>query len=265
MLIASLATTALYLLIAALQYRQIRFHVKLQRSTLLGLSSLALALHGFAAWSAIQTPAGINLGFFKISSLIFWLVNLAFLLSLLRRPLENLLVILFPLAGLSVLISSLAPGNSSPMDNIAPGLLLHITTSVLAYAVLTIAACQAAVVAAQDYQLRHRHTIGIVQILPPLELMETMLFEIIWVGLTLLTLSILSGMVFLEDMFAQHLVHKTVLSICAWWVFAILLWGHRQLGWRSQTAARFTLAGFAVLMLAYFGSKLVLELILGRV
>ena len=72
-------------------------------------------------------------------------------------------------------------------------------------------------------------------------------------------------MVFLEDMFAQHLVHKTVLSISAWWLFSILLWGHHKLGWRSQTATRLTLAGFAVLMLAYFGSKLVLEVILQRV
>ena len=95
--------------------------------------------------------------------------------------------------------------------------------------------------------------------------METMLFEILWVGLILLTLAIGSGMLFLEDIFAQHLVHKTVLTICAWALFATLLWGRHQLGWRSQTAVRFTLAGFLVLMLGYFGSKLVLEVILQRV
>jgi ABC-type uncharacterized transport system permease subunit len=100
--------------------------------------------------------------------------------------------------------------------------------------------------------------------LPPLQLMETMLFELIWVGVVLLTLSIASGILFLDDIFAQSLVHKTTLTILAWLLFSILLWGRYQLGWRSQTAVRFTLAGFFTLMLGYFGSKLVLELILQR-
>ena len=72
------------------------------------------------------------------------------------------------------------------------------------------------------------------------------------------------GILFVEDIFAQHLVHKTALTIVAWILFSILLWGRYKLGWRSQTAVRFTLAGFALLMLAYFGSKLVLELVLQR-
>jgi ABC-type uncharacterized transport system permease subunit len=262
---ASIVTSLLYLLVTYLQYRKIRAGARLARPVLLGLAAAAIALHGVSAWFALLTPEGVNFGFFKISSLIFWIINLAAVISLMWRPLENLLVILFPLASLAVLVSALAPGNASPLEDISPGLLFHIGSSVAAYAVLTIAACQAAVVSAQDYQLHHRHTVGLVQILPPLELMEAMLFEIIWVGVILLTLSIASGMVFLEDMFAQHMVHKTVLSICAWIVFSILLWGHHQLGWRSQTAARFTLGGFAVLMLAYFGSKLVLEVILQRI
>jgi ABC-type uncharacterized transport system permease subunit len=92
--------------------------------------------------------------------------------------------------------------------------------------------------------------------------MERMLFELVWVGLAALTLSIFSGMLFMEDMFAQHLVHKTVLSLVAWVLFSLLLWGRYQLGWRSQTAVRFTLSGFLLLLLGFFGSKLVLELIL---
>ncbi|MDP4917088.1 MAG: cytochrome c biogenesis protein CcsA, partial [Haliea sp.] len=64
--------------------------------------------------------------------------------------------------------------------------------------------------------------------------------------------------------FAQHLVHKTVLTLIAWVVYSTLLWGRYQLGWRSQTAVRFTLGGFIVLMLAFLGSKLVLELVLQR-
>ena len=95
--------------------------------------------------------------------------------------------------------------------------------------------------------------------------MESMLFELIWIGMLLLSASILSGAIFIDDIFAQHLVHKTALSIAAWLIFATLLWGHHQLGWRSQTAVRWTLGGFVALMLSYFGSKLVLEIILQRV
>ena len=92
--------------------------------------------------------------------------------------------------------------------------------------------------------------------------MEVMLFELLWVGLILLSLSIGTGMLFLEDMFAQHLVHKTVLSIVGWVILAILLFGRLRFGWRGKTAIRWTLAAFAFLMLAFFGSKLVLEFIL---
>ena len=83
-------------------------------------------------------------------------------------------------------------------------------------------------------------------------------------GFALLSAGLLTGIFFLEDIFAQHLVHKTVLSIVAWLVFGILLWGRWRFGWRGRTAIRWTLSGFVVLLLAYFGSKFVLELILQR-
>lgn len=94
--------------------------------------------------------------------------------------------------------------------------------------------------------------------------MEVMLFELLFVGVVLLTLSIISGFLFVDDIFAQSLVHKTLLTMLAWVLFSVLLWGHHKLGWRSQIAVRLTLAGFAALMLAFFGSKLVLELVLQR-
>ena len=94
--------------------------------------------------------------------------------------------------------------------------------------------------------------------------MESLLFQMIAIGFAILSLALLSGVLFLEDIFAQHLVHKTVLSLAAWLVFAVLLWGRFRFGWRGRTAIRWTLGGFAVLLLAYFGSKFVLELVLMR-
>lgn len=230
----------------------------------IGLGLLALLSHTIVAWDSVAASAGLALGFYKISALIFLVINIACVILLARRPLQNLLVVLFPLSAMAVLVSTFAPSTSAIATDLPDGLLLHIGSSILAYAILTLAAAQSALVAAQDYQLRHRHTRGIVQILPPLQLMESMLFELLWLGVILLTVAIASGYFFIEDIFAQHLVHKTVLTMVAWLLFSVLLWGHYQLGWRSQTAVRFTLAGFVVLMLAFFGSKLVLELILGQ-
>src|SRR5690625_2145637 len=110
----------------------------------------------------------------------------------------------------------------------------------------------------------HMHHSGNVSLLLPFQTMETLLLDMLWAGVLLLTLFILSGFVFLDDMFAQHVAHKTVFSLAAWVIYVVLLWGRHRVGWRGYTAIRWTLAGFVLLMLAYFGSKLVLELILIR-
>ena len=111
--------------------------------------------------------------------------------------------------------------------------------------------------------LRNKRPGGFIRALPPLQTMETLLFQMIGLGLALLTASLLTGTLYIEDMFAQHLVHKTILSMVAWVVFATLLWGRWRFGWRGRTAIRWTLSGFVVLLLAYIGSKLVIEIILG--
>ena len=228
------------------------------------LGVVAMVSHALVAWDSIHSQTGVTLGFYKISALIFLVINVACALLMLRRPLQSLLVFLFPLSAMSVLVSTFAPETSADTAELSGGMLFHISSSILAYAIFTLAAAQAGLVAIQDYQLRHRHTRGIIQLLPPLQLMETMLFELLFVGVVLLSAAIVSGFLFVDDLFAQSLVHKTTLTIVAWVLFTALLWGHHQLGWRAQTAVKFTLAGFVMLMLAFFGSKLVLELVLQR-
>jgi ABC-type uncharacterized transport system permease subunit len=91
-----------------------------------------------------------------------------------------------------------------------------------------------------------------------------LLFRVIAAGFALLTLTLLTGALFVGNLFGQHLVHKTVLSIVAWLVFGVLLYGRWRFGWRGRRAVNLTLIGMAVLVLAFFGSKFVLELILHR-
>jgi len=235
------------------------------KQLLLGLGIMAATLHAIVLDQTLLTPIGINLGFFKAASLVAWVIVVLLLLTMLRQPVENLLIVILPIAALTIGIEEYFQSYQIlPLAYSQFGVTLHIFSSILAYSFLSISAVQALFLAYQDYQLHHKHPGWVMQRLPPLRVMENLLFQIIGIGFTLLSVSLASGLVFLEDIFAQHLVHKTVLSIIAWIVFAILLWGHWFYGWRGRTAIRWNLSGFLVLMLAYFGTKLVLELILKR-
>ena len=172
-------------------------------------------------------------------------------------------IALFPLAGIALIVATWLPSQGSH-SGLTPGILLHAVSSALAFAVLAIAAVQAVLVGLQNQALRHHHIRGIVQSLPPLTTMERVLFELVWAGIVLLTLAIISGLIFLDNLFAQHLVHKTVLSLGAWVIFTTLLVGRYRFGWRGMRAVRWTLGGCALLLLAYFGSKFVLEILLNR-
>jgi ABC-type uncharacterized transport system permease subunit len=230
----------------------------------LALGLGAVILHAGGLYQDIVSSEGVNLGFYNTFSLTTWLIALLVLLAAFRQPIENLAIAVLPLAAIALLMEHLFAADHLLGKRLTGEIQVHIILSVLAYSMLGIAALQAVVIAIQDRQLRHKHPGGFMRALPPLQVMETLLFQIIAIGFILLTLSLLSGILYLEDIFAQHLVHKTVLSIIAWLVFGILLWGRWQAGWRGRTAIRWTFAGFFLLLLAYFGSKLVLELILGR-
>ncbi|UTF60561.1 inner membrane protein YpjD [Gilvimarinus sp. DA14] len=228
---------------------------------LFALTAIALTLHMAGCYRLIMTPDGLALQLFGVLSLVFCCVNFIVLFSALRRPVQNLFLLLFPLTALAITAALLFKGQRTVLP-VTMGLASHVLLSVLAYSVLTIATLQALFLALQNYRLKHKRTLPPPQLMPPLQTMESLLFEILWAGQILLSASIVSGIIFLDDIFAQHAVHKTVFTIIAWLIYSTLLWGRYKLGWRGYTAIRWTLVGFAMLMLAYFGSKLVLEFIL---
>ncbi len=221
-----------------------------------------VVLHGILLYQSINSEGGVNLSFFGASSLIAWTIMLLLMLSALTKPVENLGITLLPLAALTIALDMHFPANHILAADSPWALRIHVLISLLAYSMLAMASVQAVLLAIQDYQLRHRHPGGFIRALPPLQTMEALLFEMIGLGFVLLSVALLSGFVFLDNLFTQHLVHKTILSIVAWLVFGTLLWGRHRFGWRGQKALTWTLSGFVVLMLAYFGSKFVLELIL---
>jgi len=227
------------------------------------LTLVALISHGADIAFTMKNAGGWDLSLFSTLEVATWLMAfIAFVLGS-KIPKAHPGMVIYPIVALSLVLKTSLPSEQiTVLSN--PALEWHILLSLAAYSLFTLAALQAIVLAIQEQQLRHRHLAGIIRKLPPLQSMETSLFQLITTGFSFLTIGLFTGILFIEDIFAQQLIHKTVLSIIAWCVFATLLWGRRQYGWRGKTAFKWTLIGFSFLVLAYFGSKLVLEFIIAR-
>jgi ABC-type uncharacterized transport system permease subunit len=258
--IASLLASVLYCLSGFLIFKQLGDQDK-ARWKPLALALAAMLLHAIVLNHLIYRPSGLNLEFFVAFSLISWLISVQILLSCIFRQIESLGIAVFPMSGLAILLA-LADFTDPLIISGSSALKGHIMISVIAYSLIMLAAIQAGLLAYQDHAIRSHHPGGIIRFLPPLHDMETLLFQFLGFGFLGLSASLITGFIFLEDIFAQHLVHKTVLSIVAWFTLGVLLVGRFQFGWRGKTAIRWSLSAFTFLMLAYFGSKLVLEFIL---
>lgn len=222
----------------------------------------ALTAHAISLKFTLLAPNGFRFDFLAMLSLITWSVALLLLFLSLKHKLTLLILATAPLAALAELAAAQSWGGASPLTQISPGIAAHAFLSISAYSLLTLATLQAIYLYWLNQQLHNHRPAGISRLLPPLQTMESLLFGLIAFGQLLLTASLITGALFVDDLFAQHLAHKTALSILAWVLYSILLWGHWKKGWRGNTAVRWTLSAFAVLMLAFFGSKLALEVIL---
>lgn len=232
---------------------------------LLALSTVPVLLHALVLYHNVITGAGLNMGFYNALSLTSWAIATLVILSSLIRPVENLAIVFMPAAAIAMILELVFPNERDLLKSLSMGLRLHILLSITAYSVLAIAAVQSIVLAFQEHQIRNKQPVHVMRMLPPMQTMEDMLVQLIAIGFLLLGLSLASGLMFVSDIFAQHLIHKTVLSLLAWVIFGVVLLGRWRWGWRGARLNRWTLGGFFSLLLAYFGTKFVLELILHRV
>jgi ABC-type uncharacterized transport system permease subunit len=235
------------------------------RVVALSLGVAAVILHSFTIYGGNASALGLKLSLTAAFSLVAWSVAVLYLLSSLWRPVDNLGAIVLPVAALTVLVEWLWPGQSPiPLSSRAQA--AHIVIAIVAYSLLCLATIQSLMLLAQEKRLRHHHADGIVRALPPMQTMEQIMFQMIALGFLLLTATLISGVFFSESVFgtAFKLTHHVVLAALGWTVYALLLLGRWRFGWRGRTAVRWTLGGFSLLLLAYFGSKFVLEVILQR-
>jgi ABC-type uncharacterized transport system permease subunit len=230
----------------------------------LGLGSIAVVLHFVLLWAAVFDRDPLVFTMAETASLIGLPIGIIALALSWRRPrFAGIAAILLALAGIVAALTDYAPAGFA-LERRNWEIAAHIVLSTVAYALLTIAAAMSIALALLDSRLRSRKPLGKLAILPSVEALEAATFHALGAGFAVLTLALFSGFIFVEDLFAQNLSRKTILSCLAWIVFAILLFGRWRFGWRGRTATRWTLSGFGLLGLAYFGSKIVLESILGR-
>lgn len=262
--ISGLIATALYLLATVLVYRQFRGVSSPSRLAVILPGSLAVVAHALCLYFLLETAHGLRLGLFPVASSVAMVGAALVIVSSFYRPFEWLASLVYPFAAVMI-PASLWINTGYIARPLEHGVGLHILFSIVAYAVLALSACQAILLFIQHRQLKHGNLQGVMRVFPPIQVMESMLFDTIWLGEVLLTVAIGLGFLYLDNLFDQHLVHKTILSLVSWVIFAILLGGRHVRGWRGLTAIRFTLSGFAILVVAFFGTQLVLDFALNRI
>lgn len=224
------------------------------------------ALHTTLLYHSMIGSDGLFLGVGNALSLILWLTVLIYGLGSYFYKLDGLHALVLPAAAIAVLLPALMPATRALANTETAAFKAHLLISMAAYSLFTIASLHVLLMAIIEKRLHTGTLPPALQAMPPLLTLETLLFRIIGIGFVLLTLTIASGVLFSEELFGKpaRFTHKTVFGMLSWFIFAALLGGRMVYGWRGRTAVRWTLAGFLTLVLAYIGSKFVLEVILGR-
>ena len=231
------------------------------------LVPVALVLHAMLLYQRIFVPEGLDLGVANAVSLLVWLtVAIYWLGSLAFDGLSAILGLMAPMALVAVLLQAVIPTQHIVTYFGDPLFTLHFAIAMLAYSLFIVATVHALVMLAEEKWLHRGVLPPFLRSLPPLLEMEALLFRILLAAFVLLTLTVVSGLFFSEQLFNKPftLSHKTVFGIVSWLIFGGLLAGHYFRGWRGRTAVHWTLAGFSALLHAYIGSKVVLEIVLRR-
>lgn len=235
---------------------------------------VAWVLHGVSLAQHAIGPDFLRLGFAVMLSATLWITVAAYWVENRKFTVDGFRLLVLPTAAVVVILPVLFPGSLVPLVGKSPLFSWHIVLSTLAYSSLTIAAFHAVLMAIQESRLHVLPAAGMrrswfaaaIDRLPALLTMERVLFRLIGFGFALLTLTVISGVFFSEELFGKAFKweHKTIFTMLSWVLFGILLAGRKWRGWRGKTALSFTLTGFTTLLLAYVGSRFVMEVVLHR-
>ena len=235
----------------------------IHRGISLGLLVVGMLAHAVLLYPYVVTLYGLNFNLFNIISLTSLFFLFFYVLFCLYRPIMSLGILASPTALFGITVGYVGRAPYQPMTDISLGLEAHILLSLAAYCVLLMATVQALFLRLQIRELKH-HTIHRFWVtkLPSLQSMESLLFDMLLVGFVLLSIALGIGFVYVEGLLAQHIVHKTVLSLLSWLLFGTLLFGNWRAGWRGKRAANITIYAFILLAIGFVGSKFVLEMLI---
>jgi ABC-type uncharacterized transport system permease subunit len=232
--------------------------------------TLAVAAHAWLLQDNLGAFAQLRFGFAHALSAMMLIALVAYGVESFFYPLDGIPALVLPLAAFCAVLPALFGGATVFAGGAPPALVLHVGVAMAAYALFTVGAAHAVLMAVAERRLHHTSAgstspaalVG----LPPLLTLETLLFRILGSGFVLLTLTLASGVVFSETLFgrAMKLDHKTVFACLSWGIFGALLAGRVFAGWRGRTALKWVLAGYGMMLLAYVGSRFVLEVVLRR-
>ena len=225
-----------------------------------------LALHGWLLYDGIFAAPELRFGFAQALSAMTFLAVALYWIESLFYPLDGMEPLVLPFAALAAPLPALFPGLASSGAHAQAGAFkLHLALAMIAYSLFVIALLHATLMAVAERQLHRKSGLALAH-LPPLLTLERLLFRMIGAAFVFLTLTLASGIVFSETLFGRPLRadHKPVFALLSWLIFGLLLAGRWRYGWRGRTAVRWTLGGFVLLVLAYVGSRFVLEVILQR-
>jgi len=232
---------------------------------------VVIALHGVALLPNWFAQDGLVFGFATSISWTLWLAVLLLWIESWFQRLPPITQGVFLVAAVAAVLPLLFPGRelNIMLDAVFR---VHMLLAMLAYSTFMLAAASALVMLAMERALHQTRKFDIDQPgwwqgLPPLIGLDQMLMRMVMVGFVLITLTLISGIAVSLD-FGYGLLrfdHKTVFTFASWLLSLTLLVGHRWWGWRGKMAARWTLAGFITLLMAYVGSRFVLEVLLNRV
>ncbi len=251
----SILTIFCYLFAAAQQGYTLFGRLKWATSSYFASTFFCLLLHLWVLYQQIETPQGQNLNWLMMFSFMMWLMNLLTLLTALKRPVENLSVLTYPLSALAIGLALLWGENEIVNTKAQPTMIAHIFISLFAMSLLSLASAQGLLMGLQNYLLKHHPPSKMLRILPPLQSMESLLFAIIWCGMLFLSGTLFTGFFFGYPLTSPLLLPKTLLSLGAWILLILLLVGRYYFGWRGLTAIRWTFSGTFLTLISYFGTK----------
>ncbi|GAA4897349.1 cytochrome C assembly family protein [Ferrimonas pelagia] len=232
-----------------------------QRKPITVIATLALLAHAVALTDAIMVKEGQNFSLTNTLSLLIWFITAAITVMMPRLKVLIAAPAVYAGAILAVAALWLLPPSYITHFEAEPAILIHVFLAMLAYAVMLLAALYALQLAGIDRRLKDRQLM-LNTALPPLMTVEKQLYHFIWVGFVLLSAGLLTGWVFLDNFLGDGKGHKAILSMLAWGLYGTMLLQHHTRGVRIRTAVAYSLSGAAILTLAYFGSRVVKELIL---